>query len=165
MAKRNNVTTHAMDHTSTRKKKKRNLKSPAKGQREKEKKRSKTSPQDLASLCEALHAEASQALEELNLFEASEKWTSLIDKASAGQRNAERGGRGEKPSNCVSDGLLVDALKGRLQVSLKLKCFERAVEDGQKLVALAGDQDVSCHLLLGRALFFHALRVRPGTIT
>jgi hypothetical protein len=94
----------------------------------------------------ALHAEAKRAAEELDWFEASDKWTSLL--AMGEGHTSDRVGQ-----------LRAAALRGRCQVSLKLKRFERAVEDGRRLVELVGHQDVESHLLLSRALFLSALRV------
>lgn len=97
----------------------------------------------------ALHAEAKRAAEELDWFEASDKWTSLL--AMGEGHTSDRVGQ-----------LRAAALMGRCQVSLKLKRFERAVEDGRRLVELVGHQDVESHLLLSRALFLRALRVVPA---
>jgi hypothetical protein len=94
----------------------------------------------------ALHAEAKRAAEELDWFEASDKWTSLL-------------AMGEGHTSDRLDQLRAAALRGRCQVSLKLKRFERAVEDGRRLVELVGHQNVESHLLLSRALFLRALRV------
>jgi hypothetical protein len=103
---------------------------------------------ELEKRLKALHAEAERAVEELDWFEASDKWTSLL-------------ALGEGRTGDRWDQLQAAALRGRCQVSLKLKRFERAVEDGRRLVELAGHQDVEPHLLLSRALFLSALRVPP----
>jgi hypothetical protein len=106
---------------------------------------------ELEKRLKALHAEAERAVEELDWFEASDKWTSLL-------------ALGEGHTGDCWDQLQGAALRGRCQVSPKPKRFERAVEDGRRLVELAGHQDVESHLLLSRALFLSALRVPPCTL-
>lgn len=113
------------------------------------------------------HQLARKALdEECNFFLAIERWRSFITDANfrLHQLHHDEGEEGDREEERQIHRLLAEAVEGKWEANMALHRFDQAAEEARQLMTFVGDDQAGCHIMLSKALFRSAQRVRPAIL-